>query len=90
MGHHTKGVPMEGPNLKFSEAVLDNGKFGKHVVRFEAGLLAQQADQAADRARRAGHAAEGARGSVPPSTAITTERYSARRGLWHPPAPCTS
>ncbi len=35
---------MEGPNLKFSEAVIDNGSFGKHIVRFETGLLAQQAD----------------------------------------------
>ena len=38
---------MEGTNLKFSEAIIDNGKFGKHVVRFEAGLLAQQADGSA-------------------------------------------
>ena len=30
-----------------SEAVIDNGKFGKHTVRFEAGVLAQQADGAA-------------------------------------------
>jgi len=35
---------MEGPGLEFTEAVIDNGSFGKHVVRFEAGLLAQQAD----------------------------------------------
>lgn len=34
---------MEGPNLKFTEAVIDNGALGKHVVRFESGLLAQQA-----------------------------------------------
>ncbi|MFC7621212.1 polyribonucleotide nucleotidyltransferase [Microlunatus sp. GCM10028923] len=34
---------MEGPNLKFTEAVIDNGALGKHVVRFETGLLAQQA-----------------------------------------------
>ena len=38
---------MEGQNLKSSEAVIDNGRFGKHVVRFEAGVLAQQADGAA-------------------------------------------
>ncbi|NLA29177.1 MAG: polyribonucleotide nucleotidyltransferase [Propionibacterium sp.] len=38
---------MEGENLKFSEAIIDNGSFGKHVVRFEAGVLAQQADGAA-------------------------------------------
>ena len=38
---------MEGPNVHFSEAVIDNGSFGKHVVRFEAGALAQQADGAA-------------------------------------------
>ncbi len=35
---------MEGPGLEFTEAIIDNGSFGKHVVRFEAGLLAQQAD----------------------------------------------
>ena len=34
---------MEGPNLRFTEAVLDNGTHGRRVVRFEAGLLAQQA-----------------------------------------------
>ncbi|MDR0782853.1 MAG: polyribonucleotide nucleotidyltransferase [Propionibacteriaceae bacterium] len=34
---------MKGPNLRFTEAILDNGAFGRHVVRFEAGLLAQQA-----------------------------------------------
>ena len=38
---------MEGPDIKFAEAIIDNGKFGKHTVRFEAGLLAQQADGAA-------------------------------------------
>ncbi|MDK9658914.1 polyribonucleotide nucleotidyltransferase [Propionibacterium freudenreichii] len=38
---------MEGPDIKFSEAIIDNGKFGKHIMRFETGLLAQQADGAA-------------------------------------------
>ncbi|MHA6512121.1 polyribonucleotide nucleotidyltransferase [Tessaracoccus sp. Z1128] len=38
---------MEGPGIEFAEAVIDNGKFGKHTVRFEAGVLAQQADGAA-------------------------------------------
>ncbi len=38
---------MEGPGLVFSEAVIDNGAHGRHVVRFEAGLLAQQADGSA-------------------------------------------
>ena len=38
---------MEGPGPEFTEAIIDNGKFGKHVVRFEAGLLAQQADGSA-------------------------------------------
>jgi len=33
----------DSPNLKYSEAIIDNGPYGKHVVRFEAGLLAQQA-----------------------------------------------
>ncbi|MGN6446734.1 polyribonucleotide nucleotidyltransferase [Amnibacterium sp.] len=34
---------MEGPEIKSAEAVLDNGKFGKRTIRFEAGRLAQQA-----------------------------------------------
>ena len=34
---------MEGPDLQFTEAVIDNGEFGRHVVRFESGLLARQA-----------------------------------------------
>jgi polyribonucleotide nucleotidyltransferase len=34
---------MEGPDLQFTEAVIDNGEHGKHVVRFETGLLARQA-----------------------------------------------
>jgi polyribonucleotide nucleotidyltransferase len=34
---------MEGPEIQFSEAVIDNGSFGKRVVRFETGRLAQQA-----------------------------------------------
>ena len=34
---------MEGPELQYSEAVIDNGALGRHVVRFETGLLARQA-----------------------------------------------
>tara|TARA_B100000519_G_scaffold83056_3_gene71783 strand:- start:314 stop:2581 length:2268 start_codon:yes stop_codon:yes gene_type:complete len=37
---------MEGPEIKFAETVLDNGKFGKRTVRFETGRLAQQAQGA--------------------------------------------
>ena len=37
---------MEGPEIKFAEAVIDNGKCGKRVVRFETGRLAQQAQGA--------------------------------------------
>ncbi|QQD77146.1 polyribonucleotide nucleotidyltransferase [Curtobacterium sp. YC1] len=37
---------MEGPEIKFAEAVIDNGKYGKRVVRFETGRLAQQAQGA--------------------------------------------
>ncbi len=37
---------MEGPEIKFAEAVLDNGKYGTRTVRFEAGRLAQQAQGA--------------------------------------------
>ena len=34
---------MEGEEIKFAEAVIDNGKFGKRTIRFETGRLAQQA-----------------------------------------------
>ena len=37
---------MEGPEIKFAEAVLDNGKYGTRTVRFETGRLAQQAQGA--------------------------------------------
>ncbi|WP_370318075.1 polyribonucleotide nucleotidyltransferase [Tessaracoccus sp. OH4464_COT-324] len=33
--------------LEYTEAVIDNGVYGKHVIRFEAGQLAQQADGSA-------------------------------------------
>ncbi len=38
---------MEGPDLRFTEAVIDNGTHGKHVIRFESGLLAKQANGSA-------------------------------------------
>ncbi len=34
---------MEGPEIEFSEAVIDNGTFGTRTVRFETGRLARQA-----------------------------------------------
>jgi polyribonucleotide nucleotidyltransferase len=34
---------VEGPDLQSTEAVIDNGDLGRHVVRFESGLLARQA-----------------------------------------------
>jgi polyribonucleotide nucleotidyltransferase len=37
---------MEGPEIKAVEATIDNGSFGRRVVRFETGRLAQQADGA--------------------------------------------
>src|SRR3978361_197030 len=37
---------MEGPEIKFAETVIDNGKFGSRTVRFETGRLAQQAQGA--------------------------------------------
>ncbi|MCU1475593.1 MAG: polyribonucleotide nucleotidyltransferase [Subtercola sp.] len=37
---------MEGPEIKFAEAVLDNGSFGTRTIRFETGRLAQQAQGA--------------------------------------------
>ena len=38
---------MEGPDLQYTEAVIDNGSHGRHVVRFESGLLARQANGSA-------------------------------------------
>ncbi len=34
---------MEGPEIQFAEAVIDNGRYGKRVIRFETGRVAQQA-----------------------------------------------
>ncbi len=34
---------MEGPNIQFAQAVIDNGQLGKHTIRFETGRLARQA-----------------------------------------------
>jgi polyribonucleotide nucleotidyltransferase len=36
-------VPVEGPEITFAEAVIDNGSFGTRTVRFETGRLARQA-----------------------------------------------
>src|SRR6476659_6648238 len=35
--------PMEGPEIQFAEATIDNGSFGTRTVRFETGRLAKQA-----------------------------------------------
>ncbi|MBB5789873.1 polyribonucleotide nucleotidyltransferase [Jiangella mangrovi] len=34
---------MSGPQIHSAEAVIDNGRFGSHTIRFETGQLAQQA-----------------------------------------------
>ncbi len=34
---------MEGPEITYAEAVIDNGRFGTRTVRFETGRLAKQA-----------------------------------------------
>ena len=34
---------MEGPEITFAEATIDNGSFGTRTVRFETGRLARQA-----------------------------------------------
>ncbi|MBD2762617.1 polyribonucleotide nucleotidyltransferase [Kocuria sp. cx-455] len=34
---------MEGPEIQSAEAIIDNGSYGKRVVRFETGRLAKQA-----------------------------------------------
>jgi polyribonucleotide nucleotidyltransferase len=37
---------MEGPEITFAEATIDNGRFGTRTIRFETGRLAKQADGA--------------------------------------------
>jgi len=37
---------LEGPEITFAEAVLDNGRFGTRTIRFETGRLAQQSQGA--------------------------------------------
>ena len=37
---------MEGPEISFAEATIDNGRFGTRKIRFETGRLAKQADGA--------------------------------------------
>ncbi|VDR31685.1 Polyribonucleotide nucleotidyltransferase [Arthrobacter agilis] len=39
----TEVTLLEGPEIEFAEAVIDNGRFGTRTVRFETGRLAQQA-----------------------------------------------
>src|SRR4029078_9925272 len=34
---------MEGPEIQFAEATIDNGSFGTRTIRFETGRLAKQA-----------------------------------------------
>ncbi|KWW99720.1 Polyribonucleotide nucleotidyltransferase [Carbonactinospora thermoautotrophica] len=38
---------MEGPHVRYSEAVIDNGDFGTRTIRFETGRLARQAQGSA-------------------------------------------
>ncbi|MDQ0850959.1 polyribonucleotide nucleotidyltransferase [Arthrobacter sp. B3I9] len=47
VNHETEVTLLEGPEIQFSEAVIDNGRFGKRVIRFETGRLAKQAAGAA-------------------------------------------
>ncbi len=39
----TEVTLLEGPEIQFAEAVIDNGRFGTRTVRFETGRVAQQA-----------------------------------------------
>ncbi|MBA2551037.1 MAG: polyribonucleotide nucleotidyltransferase [Nocardioidaceae bacterium] len=41
--HDRKGCPVEGPDITAAQTVIDNGRFGARTIRFETGLLAQQA-----------------------------------------------
>ena len=44
---------MEGPEITFAEAVIDNGSLGTRTVRFETGRLAKQAGGAVRRSQHA-------------------------------------
>src|SRR5690625_634676 len=44
---HQRRAPVEGPEIKFAEAVIDNGPFGTRTVRFETGRIAKQASGSA-------------------------------------------
>src|SRR5690606_36856174 len=39
----TRRAPMEGPEIHYAEAKIDNGRFGTRTIRFETGRLAKQA-----------------------------------------------
>src|SRR3954471_17533965 len=39
----TEGNPLEGPEITFAEAVVDNGRFGTRPIRFETGRRTKQA-----------------------------------------------
>ncbi len=43
VAHREMEDPLEGPEITFAEAVIDNGRFGTRKVRFETGRLARQA-----------------------------------------------
>jgi len=47
VNQETEVTLLEGPEIQFSEAVIDNGRFGKRAIRFETGRLAKQAAGAA-------------------------------------------
>ena len=43
MESHERKVLVEGTDVQYTEAVIDNGRFGKRTIRFETGRLAKQA-----------------------------------------------
>ena len=62
---------MEGPEIQFAEAVIDNGSFGTRTIRFETGRLARQAAGCGRRLpRRRDHAAVGHHGRQAPQGAV--------------------
>ena len=47
--------PVEGPDLQFTEAVIDNGDLGRHVVRFESGRAGPASRRIGNRLLRRRH-----------------------------------
>ena len=81
---HRNGGTLEGPEIKFAEAIIDNGKFGQRTVRFETGRLAQQVGEQRGQALHRAHLRVGLR--APRADALRPARPTAPTSLGLPDA----